>query len=111
MAFDTRLAERLRAQLAGVRGISERKMFGGLAFMLNGNMCCGVHAQEMIVRLDARQAEEALGDAHVRAFDLGRRPIKGWLLVRPVGLRTDAALARWARLALVHARGLPAKKK
>lgn len=97
MAFDERLAERLRAELAGVRGISERKMFAGLAFLLNGNMCCGIHAGEMIVRLDPQLAQEALRRAHVQAFDLGGRQVKGWVLVRPAGLATEASLARWVQ--------------
>jgi hypothetical protein len=93
MAFDVALAERIRTQLGKRRGLTEKKMFGGLAFLLNGNMCCGVHGQEMIVRLAPEQTDDALRRTHTRVFDLSGRPMKGWILVQPEGLATKAALA------------------
>jgi len=109
MAFDDKLAERIRKQLGKRRGLTEKKMFGGLAFLLNGNMCCGVHGQEMIVRLDPEQTDQALSQRHTRIFDLSGRPMKGWILVQPEGLTTQAALAKWIQVGLKYSSSLPAK--
>lgn len=109
MAFDTTLAERIRRQLGKRPGLTEKKMFGGLAFLLDGNMCCGVHGREMIVRLAPEQTDQALRARHTRIFDLSGRPMKGWVLVQPQGLRTEAALARWIRSGVKYASSLPAK--
>ncbi len=75
MAFDEELAGRVRKRLAGQKGLTEKKMFGGLAFLLNGNMCCGVHRRELIVRLDPAQTGTALAEPHSRIFDLSGRPM------------------------------------
>jgi TfoX/Sxy family transcriptional regulator of competence genes len=109
MAFDTVLAARIRQQLGQDPRITEKKMFGGLAFLLNGNMCCGVHAQELIVRLDPAQTEQALNQQHTRIFDLSGRPMKGWVLVHQQGLASEAALAKWIQLGLDYASALPPK--
>ncbi len=110
MAFDTELAGRIRQQLGQQQGLSEKKMFGGLAFLLNGNMCCGVYKQELLVRLDPGQTEEALGRPHTRIFDLSsRRPMKGWILVQPESLTTEAALANWIQVGLAYASTLAPK--
>ena len=109
MAFDTDLAARIRQQLGQRIGLTEKKMFGGLAFLLNGNMCCGVHGREMIVRLDPNDTDQALKERHTRFFDLTGRPMKGWILVDAEGLATADGLARWADTALKYAASLPAK--
>jgi len=109
MAFDNQLAERIRTQLGKRRGLTEKKMFGGLAFLLNGNMCCGVHGQEMIVRLDPQQTDQALSERHTRLFDLSGRPMKGWILVQSKGLTSEAALAKWIQVGVKYASSLPAK--
>ena len=109
MAFDERLAERIRAQLGKRSGVTEKKMFGGLAFLVNGNMCCGVHGTEMIVRLDPAHTEEALNKPHTRVFDLSGRPMKGWILVQAEGWASGAKLARWIKLGLACASSLPIK--
>jgi len=108
MAFDEKLAERIRNRLGKRTGLTEKKMFGGIAFLLNGNMCCGVHKEDMIVRLDPEQTEEALSERHARAFDLTGRPMKGWLLVAGEGVVTDAALGMWIDVATSYAGSLPA---
>src|SRR6267378_6768221 len=95
MTFDTTLAARIRKLLGTRAGLSEKQMFGGLAFLLSGNMCCGVHGAEMIVRLAAEDTDGALKGKHTRLFDLSGRPMKGWILVGPKGLTSDAALAGW----------------
>ena len=109
MAFDEQLAERIRHQLGKRRGVTEKKMFGGVAFLVNGNLCCGVHGQELIVRLDPEQTEQALSKPHTRVFDLTGRPMKGWILVQPKGLATQAALSKWIRVGMKYTSSLPAK--
>lgn len=110
MAFDEKLAGRVRTRLGRRKGLVEKKMFGGLAFLLNGNMCCGVHGGELIVRLDPEMTESALARSHTRVFDLsGGRAPKGWILVGPGGVKGDAALAGWIRLGVDYASSLPKK--
>jgi len=110
MAFDEQLAARIRRRLGKKPGLTEKRMFGGLAFLLNGNMCCGVHGDEMIVRLDPADTEQALREKHTRVFDLsGGRPMKGWLLVQPKGLATAAGLGKWVDTGVAYAASLPAK--
>lgn len=109
MAYDEQLAERIRRELGQRPGLGEKKMFGGLAFLLNGNLCCGVRDAEMIVRLAPDQTEAALRQPHTRPFNLSSRPMKGWILVHSAGLDTQAALARWIRIGVDYAASLPAK--
>ena len=109
MAFDEKLVARIRKRLGKHAGLVEKKMFGGVAFLLNGNMCCGVRGGEMIVRLDPGGTDRALQDPHVRAFDLSGRPMRGWILVGRAGLKSAAALGKWVRVALDYAGSLPAK--
>lgn len=110
MAFDEKLAERIRRSLGKRKGLTERKMFGGIAFLLNGNMCCGVHGTEMIVRLAPEATDEALRDHHTRLFDLTGRPMQGWILVAPAGLTTQIQLGKWVGIAAKYAGSLPVKR-
>jgi len=110
MAFDEELAHRIRAELKGSKGLVEKKMFGGVAFLLDGNMCVGVHKDAMIVRLDAGDTDAALKEKHTRVFDLTGRPMKGWILVDADGCKTAAGLARWASRSKAFAASLPRKK-
>ena len=109
MVFDPALAARVRKRLGKRAGLSEKQMFGGLAFLLNGNLCCGVHGAEMVVRIDPAHSDRALKDRHVRPFDMTGRPMKGWLLVGPAGLKSAAALGKWVQAGLAYAGSLPAK--
>jgi len=109
MTFNEELAGRVRKRLAGKKGLTEKKMFGGLAFMLNGNMCCGVHGGELIVRLDPARTDNALVEPHTRIFDLSGRPMRGWILVNPAGLVDEPALAKWLSLGTKYAGALPKK--
>ncbi len=109
MAFDEQLAERIRHQLGNRPDVTEKKMFGGLAFLVKGNMCCGVHGRELMVRLDPAQTAQALSKPHTRAFDLTGRPMKGWILVQPKGLATQATLSKWIQAGMKYASSLPAK--
>jgi len=109
MAFDSALAERIRKRLGKRAGLTEKKMFGGLAFLMRGNMCCGVHGSELIVRLDPAESDRALKQPHTRLFDISGRPMKGWMLVGPGGVATDADLGRWVERAAGYAGSLPPK--
>ena len=109
MAFDEKLAARLRKQLMG-RNAQEKQMFGGVAFLVRGSMCVGVHGDELIVRLDPAATDAALAKAHTRRFDLTGRPMKGWILVQPKGLATEAALGAWVKTALEYVESLPASR-
>jgi TfoX/Sxy family transcriptional regulator of competence genes len=109
MAFDTRLAERVRAELAERDGVTEKQLFGGVAFFVGGNMACGVHGRELIVRLDPEAAEAALAEPNTRVFDVTGRTMRGWLLVQPKGLAAPELLARWVRRAVEFAATLPPK--
>ncbi len=110
MAYDEELAQRIRTRLKGTRGLTEKKMFGGVGFMVNGNMACGVNKQDMIVRLSDEHAEAALKRPYIRPFDMTGRPMKGWIVVEPKGLATDKALQGWVDEGVAFARSLPPKK-
>ena len=109
MPFDEALAARVRRRLHHERGVAEKRMFGGIAFLVDGNMCCGVHRSELIVRLHAEHAERALREPGARVFDLSGRPMKGWVLVDSPALEDERVLAGWLGLALANARSLPPK--
>jgi hypothetical protein len=109
MAFDEKLANRIRGHLGKRAGLAEKKMFGGIAFLVKGNMCCGVHRDALIVRLDPAETDRALTEPHARVFDLTGRPMKGWILVDPEGLATSGQLGAWVDRAFKYATSLPAK--
>jgi TfoX/Sxy family transcriptional regulator of competence genes len=109
MAFDEVLASRIRDLLSGTDGLAEKRMFGGIAFLLNGNMCCGVHGDDVILRVDPESAEDALRQPHVRIFDMTGRPMKGWLLVGSEAVASDDELRSWAKRGVDFAASLPAK--
>ena len=110
MAYDEQLAERVRAVLAGQSELTERKMFGGLAFMLAGNMCVGVEHDRLMVRLGQDLYEDALTRPHAAPMDFTGRPMKGFVFVAPGGISTPAALLEWVDLGVQYCRTLPAKK-
>lgn len=110
MAFNEKLAERVRKQLKGRRALIEKQMFGGLAFLLRGNMCCGVHGEDLIVRLAPEERDKALSEPGARVFDLTGRTMEGWLLVGPPGTGTAAALRKWVEIATTYASSLPPKR-
>jgi len=110
MAFDEDLANRIREQLAGETAITERAMFGGLAFLLNGNMSVGVSGQGgLMVRVGAEGNDEALEQPHARPLEMRGRAMDGWIRVAPEGVETDAQLEAWVRRGTAFARSLPPK--
>jgi len=109
MAYDEKLAERLRKLFAKHKEVSEKKMFGGLAFMLRGNMCCGVVKETLMVRVGSEQYAKALAAPHARPMDFTGRPLSGFIYVDPAGFRTEAALRQWVKRATDFVASLPAK--
>ncbi len=109
MAYDEAFASRVRAVLRRRKGISERKMFGGIAFMLNGNMCCGVNGRDLMLRLGQEGAAAALGERHARPMDFTGEPLKTMIFVGPAGTRAEADLRAWIGRAVKFAKTLPAK--
>lgn len=105
MGYSKSLAARLRQALARRQGVVEKKMFGGVAFMFDGNMLVGVWQDSLIVRLGPEQGDQAF----VKAFDVTGRPMRGWVMVEPDGIETDAQLGQWIDRAVEFVRTLPAK--
>jgi TfoX/Sxy family transcriptional regulator of competence genes len=111
MAFDESLAARIRDALARKKGVEEKKMFGGVGFLLHGNMLVGVWKDSLIARLGPDEGEAALREPHVRDFDITGRAMKGWVLVEPEGVEEDDQLKDWIERALKFVKALPAKEK
>ncbi len=110
MAYDEDLANRIREQLADEDTRGEQAMFGGLAFLLGGNMAVGIRGDELIVRVGAEAADEAAAQPHARIAVMGSRPMKGWVQVAPAGVHTTAQLREWVARGVAFARSLPAKR-
>lgn len=109
MAFDEKLAERVRAALARRRGVSEKKMFGGVAFLADGHMFCGVNQADLVVRVGPEAWAKALARRHARPMDFTGKPLSGYVYVAPPGVRTAASLKAWVERGLEFARTLPPK--
>lgn len=109
MAYSEDLAARVREILDEGGDVDERKMFGGLAFMVSGHMCCGIIQDDLMLRLGPDGAEKALEESHVRPMDFTGRPMKGYVYVAASGLRTEARLRRWLEQARDFVDTLPPK--
>jgi TfoX/Sxy family transcriptional regulator of competence genes len=109
MAYDEGLAFRVRELIAEHPGMAEKRMFGGLAFLLNGNLACGVQGEHLIVRLPADATDAALGEPGTEPFDLTGRKLSGWILVGPDAYSEDDDLSRWVERGLAFAGTLPPK--
>ncbi len=109
MAYDESLADRVREVLADQSGVTEKRMFGGLTFLVGGNMCCGVSGSDLMVRVGPKAYDEALARPHAREMDFTGKPLKGFVFVGPEGYASDADLRAWVRLGRELARSLPAK--
>ena len=108
MAYDLKLAERIRSQLDGIP-VVEKKMFGGIGFLLNGNMACGVNKDNLIVRIDPEKQAALLKKSHAKPFDLTGKPMKGWLLIEAAGVKTERQLNSWVKEGVEFASSLPPK--
>jgi len=109
MPYSESLADRIRCRLARRKNIEEKKMFGGVGFLLNGNMLVGVWKESLIVRLGPETGEEALLEPHVKEFDITGKPMKGWVMVGPEGAEDDDQLKGWIERATKFVKTLPAK--
>jgi TfoX/Sxy family transcriptional regulator of competence genes len=111
MAYSEELGDRIRDVLAPREHVSERKMFGGLAFMVNGNMACGLMSDgQLMVRLAAEDADRALAESHTREMDFTGRKMRGFVIVESEGFEADEDLASWVEAGADYAASLPAKK-
>lgn len=109
MGYDQELADRVGVILEGVSGLVVKEMFGGLGYMVHGNMGCGVNGSELIVRVGPQAYEEALGEPHVHVFDMTGRAMRGWVVVKTQGIQSDAALRAWVKRGVQFAQSLPPK--
>ncbi len=111
MTYSEAQAARVRKALAGRKDITEKQLFGGIAFLLSGNMCVGIHGDDLIVRIEPATTDAMLKEPGAKPFDLsGPRAMAGWLLVAPAGTRTDAALQTWVARGVGFASALPKKR-
>jgi hypothetical protein len=109
MAYDEELAQRLRSVLGELPGLQEKKMFGGVGFILHGNMACGVHGNDLIVRVGVEKYQEALAQPHTHIFDMTGRPMTGWIVVDPLGLVEATELRQWVLRGVEFVKTLPDK--
>jgi TfoX/Sxy family transcriptional regulator of competence genes len=111
MPYDTLLTTRIRAALGPLPELIEKTMFGGVGFLVNGNMACGVHKNDLIVRVGPAGYAAALSRPHTKVFDMAGRPMSGWVMVEPQGCATESDLQAWLAQGLAFARSLPGKGK
>jgi hypothetical protein len=109
MAYNEDLANRVREQVRNEDALTEMEMFGGIAFLLAGNMSVGISGDELMVRVGAEDWDDALRQPHARPFDMTGRPMKGWIMVAPDGVESDDQLAGWVTRGVEFARRLPPK--
>ncbi|MGI9535336.1 MAG: TfoX/Sxy family protein [Thermodesulfobacteriota bacterium] len=109
MPYDEKLAERLSALVKTRKGFTQKKMFGGVAFLLNGNMCFGVHKDDLVLRMGEESALNSLKRKHTRLFDITGRPMKGWVMVSKEGIKKKESLSSWAETAIKFVKTLPKK--
>ncbi len=111
MAFDEYVAQRIRNLIRDKKSVTEKEMFGGIAFLWHGNMVCGLNDDTLMLRLGETVASESLGKPHVRQMDFTGRPLKSYVYVDPPGYRTNPQLKSWLELTFDFAKTLPRKKK
>jgi TfoX/Sxy family transcriptional regulator of competence genes len=110
MAYDEQLAGRVRELVAGEPGVVEKRMFGGLAFLIGGNMSVSVSGQGgLLLRCDPDETEALVGKPHASRFEMRGRAMDGWLRIAPEGVETKRELERWVQRGVAYARSLPAK--
>jgi TfoX/Sxy family transcriptional regulator of competence genes len=109
MAYDEALAQKVRTYLQGNALVTESRQFGGIGFLVRGNMAVGVLGSDLLVRVGPDRHDEAMKSPHAKPFALTGRPAKGWLLVKPAGLKNAPSLRKWVELGLAFAVTLPAK--
>ncbi len=111
MAYNEKLAERLNKAFSRRKGAAEKKMFGGIAYIVNGHMCCGIQDNLLVVRVGPNAYEEALKEKYTRPMDFTGRPMKGYIYVEPKGCKSDEDLKSWIERGIKFVNSLPPKKK
>ncbi len=111
MAYNPQLLERIRSILSQRRDVVEKKMFGGVAFIVRGNMACGPHHDNLLVRIGQDAAKRALSEPHVKPMMFTGRPLKPFVTIEAAGIATDEQLRRWVELAAGYAASIPPKAK
>jgi TfoX/Sxy family transcriptional regulator of competence genes len=111
MPYDDLLAARIRAIVEPLPNLEEKKMFGGVCVLINGNMACGVYKDDLIVRVGTEKYQAALSRPHTKLFDITGKALKGWIMVEPQGCKTEKALKAWVEQGVAFARSLPKKEK
>ena len=109
MAYDEQLAEQVHQVLVAQSGVVQKRMFGGLAFMVNGNMSVGIDRDRLMVRVGPEGYEEALVRPHCQPMDMTGRPMRGFVMVGATGISTDEELEEWVRMGVQFAMSLPKK--
>jgi len=110
MSYDEKLAQRIRKMLAARNDVAEKKMFGGLAFLLHGHMFCGIINEDLMVRVGPEQYQAALKQPHARPMDFTGRPLRGYVYVAPGGYKSMPALEHWVQRGMAFVATLPAKQ-
>jgi TfoX/Sxy family transcriptional regulator of competence genes len=109
MPYDELLSARIRAALDPLPNLEEKKMFGGICVLINGNMACGVYKDDLIVRVGTENYQEALSRPHTKFFDITGKALKGWVMVEPQGCASEPDLKKWVEQGVAFARSLPEK--
>jgi len=109
MPYDATLLTKIRQLLGKRKNLTEQKMFGGIAFLLRGNVCCGAWQEYLVLRLGEDAARQVLGEEHTRPFDITGKPMRGWAMVEPAGWQNAAKLRRWIDWAVEFTESLPPK--
>lgn len=109
MPYSESLAKRIDELIKGKKGFTRKEMFGGVGYLLNGNMCVGIHHDELIIRYDPKKTEEVNKEKNVRVFDVTGRPMKGWSLVNSAGVKGEG-LNKWFEFSHQYTKSLPPKK-
>jgi TfoX/Sxy family transcriptional regulator of competence genes len=109
MAYDHLLARRLDSILNGIDGLTSKKMFGGIGYMIHGNMSCGVNGSDLIVRVGPDDYQDALAEVNVKEFDMTGRAMRGWVVVTSEGIQSEEALKQWVMRGVRFAQSLPPK--
>ena len=110
MAYNTKLEEMIDAAVKRWQNVEKKKMFGGVGYLLKGNMAFGIHKDFLIVRMDKEQGEQSLKNANVQPFDITGKPMAGWVMVKEAGWKSAAGLAKWMGIGKLFALSLPEKK-
>jgi TfoX/Sxy family transcriptional regulator of competence genes len=111
VSYDEKLAGRVRRLMAERKGVAERKMFGGLAFMVGDHMCCGIIEDDLMVRVGPDRYAEALARPHARPMDFTGRPLSGYVYVAPAGYKSERSLSKWVDWGATFVASLPPKKR